>query len=1275
MKTEMDDRLESGKIAIVGMGGRFPGANDLETFWKNLKEGVESITHFTDAELLSALVNTESLRQPNYVKAKPMLDGVELFDAGFFGFSPKEAACMDPQNRLFMECVWEAIENAGYDAGRYDGAISLYGGARISSYLLNNLYKNSEAMALGGEFQTLIFNNPGFLTTAIAHRLNLKGPCYTIETFCSTSLVAVHVACQSLLNFECDMAVAGGVAITVPQKAGYWYHEGSIVSPDGHCRPFDARANGTVFGNGVGAVVLKRMEDALRDRDHIEAVIIGSATNNDGSLKVSYAAPSVAGQAEVIVEALANSGVDPETISYVEAHGTGTVLGDPAEIAALTQAFRTGTQKKGFCCLGSVKANIGHLDTAAGIAGLIKTVLALKYCAIPPNFHFSRANPDIDFENTPFYVNKRLLEWKSDGAPRRAGISSFGVGGTNAHVIVEEAPEGMPSGSSKPMQILSLSARTESAVDAATRNLSNYLRENQDMKVADVAYTLSTGRKAFSHRRYLVCTDVKDAVQALETLNPRLVKSRHIESRDPEIVFMFPGQGTQYPNMGANFYEDEAVFRETVDHCSEMLMPLLGRDLREILYRADNAPESSEELLRRTCFQQPAIFTIEYALAKLLQSWGILPTAMIGHSIGEYVAACIAEVFSVKDALMLVAARGRMMQDLPGGKMLSVRLPEDELTRRLDSEIAIAAVNGPSLCVASGPSLAISVLQQKLESEGVICRQLHTSHAFHSPMIDPIMEQFADCFKNLSLAPPKLPFVSTVTTRWITPEEATDPGYWARHMREPVRFAEGIQTIWEKPDRVLLEVGPRTTMATLARQQVKDVGKQVVISSLPDSSSNQAEWRAILDAMGQLWLCGVPIEWPGFFGSERRNRIGLPTYPFERKRFWVEPNLHMLPGVAVEEPVGESCEDSAKDVLRVGGEKDSEEGTFITNLKGLIEDYSGLDLNDAGESMTFVEMGIDSLFLTQMIGLLRKRFGVEILFKQLQEELSTLRTLADYIQKESTATTFSKGFGAPIHFGESGRQLFGIYYPPGSRAAREEGVLLCYPIVQEYMRTHWTFRQISGLLSRAGFHVLRFDYYGTGDSAGEGLESKASHWKRDIRSAVAALKNIAGVREVSLVGLRLGASLAAEVAAEDLEVKSLVLWDPVVKGLNHIEELVGMHQELYGIFPTARDELRTAGVNELLGYPLCDEARNEIKQINLLDLSPCRAERIVVVVSEETSDYVRLRDHLNGTGIAVEYQVIQDASYWGRITMFYERLNVDKIPRAIAGILSRNAKC
>jgi len=871
---DAQDKIDG--VAIIGMVGRFPGAASVDELWRNLCEGVESTTFFTDEEL-DPSIDATLRNAPGYVKARGIIQDAEKFDAAFFGVNPREAEVMDPQARVFLEMVYEALENAGYMPESFDGLIGLYAGSGKNTYFEGHISNRQELIAQVGEFQTMLANEKDFLTTRASYKLNLTGPSVGINTACSTSLVAVIQAFQSLMSYQCDMALAGGVSITTPQYSGYLPEEGGMLSGDGHCRPFDAKGQGTMFNNGAGLVVLKRLEDAIEDSDRIYGVIRGVGINNDGAGKVSFTAPSVDGQAMAISMAQAYAEFHPETISYIEAHGTATPLGDPIEIEALTKAFRTQTNAKQFCAIGSIKSNVGHLVAAAGVAGLIKTALALKHKKIPPSLNFETPNPEIDFANSPFYVNTKLAEWPTRGAARRAGVSSFGVGGTNAHIVLEEAPELEPSGPSRPQKLLLLSAKTSTALEKATANLKEHLRQNQQINLADLSYTLQRGRKAFNHRRLVVCGDTADAIQALETLDPNRVTTRQTELRDPAVVFMFPGQGSQYVNMGLNLYSHEPVFRSAVEQCASILKPLLGRDLREVMYPADGDIETATLSLRQTIFTQSALFTIEYALAQLWQSWGVKPYAMIGHSIGEFVAACLAGVFSLEDGLKLVATRGRLMWELPEGAMLSVRLPVEAVEKRLSGELAIAAINSPSLCVVSGPTKAIATLQQELETEDVACRHLHTSHAFHSPMMDSIIEPFARIVKTVKLAPPQIPFVSTVTADWITDQQATDPMYWANQMRATVRFAQSVQTLCQQPDLVLLEVGPGNTTATLARQQAKDL-KQIAIFSLGNTAEEAVEWTALLQAIGQLWLTGVSIDWRKFYAKENRHRIGLSCY-------------------------------------------------------------------------------------------------------------------------------------------------------------------------------------------------------------------------------------------------------------------------------------------------------------------------------------------------------------------------------------------------------------
>jgi acyl transferase domain-containing protein/thioesterase domain-containing protein/acyl carrier protein len=885
----ISDHQTGFEIAIIGMSGRFPGARDIDEFWQNLREGRESITFFSDEALAFSDIDPAVLNDSRYVKARGVLEGAELFDASFFGFSPREAEIMDPQHRIFLECAWEALENAGYDPEQYKGSIGVYAGVSMNTYLLNNLYVDGDFTRSVTGLHMRIGSDKDFLTTRVSYALNLAGPSVAVQTTCSTSLVAVHLACQSLLSGECDIALAGGVSLRVPQKAGYVYQEGGIYSPDGHCRAFDARAQGTVGGNGVGIVVLKRLQDALADGDCMQAVIKGSAINNDGALKVGYTAPSVDGQARVIARALAMAETDPETVSYIEAHGTGTTLGDPIEIAALTQAFRASTEKKGFCAIGSVKTNIGHLDVAAGVAGLIKTVLALKRHELPPSLYFEQPNPQIPFANSPFYVNTTLSEWRTGTTPRRAGVSSFGMGGTNAHVVLEEAPPREPSGASRPLKLLILAAKTPTALERATANLVTHLKQHPNLNPADVAYTLQVGRKEFSHRRTVVCRDLDEAVIALETLDPQRVWTHVHDPKERPIAFMFPGQGTQYVHMGCDLYQGEPTFREHVNHCAELLQPHLQMNLRDVLYPSDAEREVATYRLRQTSITQPALFVIEYALAKLWMAWGVHPQAMIGHSIGEYVAACLAGVFSLEDALTLVAARGRLMQSLPAGAMLVVPLSQKEVELLLGESLSLASINGLSLCLVSGPTDAVEGLETQLIQRGIACRRLHTSHAFHSAMMEPIIEPFTAQAQTVNLKPPQIPYISNVTGTWITAAEATSPRYWARHLRHTVRFVEGLHELLQDAERILLEVGPGQTLNTLAKQCPDNTTGRVVLSSLRHPHDQLSDVAFLLHTVDRLWLAGVQVDWSGFYAHERRYRVPLPTYPFERQRYWVEP--------------------------------------------------------------------------------------------------------------------------------------------------------------------------------------------------------------------------------------------------------------------------------------------------------------------------------------------------------------------------------------------------
>jgi acyl transferase domain-containing protein/acyl carrier protein len=887
--TTKAEPIRSG-VAVIGMACRLPGAPNVEAFWDNLCGGVESIRRLSEEELLAAGLDPEELDNPRHVRAAALVDGTDQFDASFFGINGREAEIMDPQHRLFLECAWEALESAGCDPGRYEGAIGVFGGGIFGSYATKHLMPAGVFDEKSTVLQTILSNEKDYMTTRVAYKLNLRGPCFTVQSGCSTSLVAIHLACQSLLNFESDVVLAGGVAIDTQREQGYYHFDGSVNSPDGHCRAFDEQSAGTVFGNGVGMVVLKRLEDALADGDTVLAVVRGSATNNDGAHKVGFTAPSVSGQSLVIVEALADAGVTAESIQYIETHGTGTTLGDPIEVEAMTKAFRTQTSRKQFCAIGSVKTNIGHLDAAAGVVGFIKTVLSLSRQRVLPSLNFQRPNPKIEFDDSPFFVNTALREWTAGvqpGVPRRAGVSSFGMGGTNAHVVLEEAPKPSAPARSRPWQLLMVSARSEPALDQATVRLADHLEAESGQALADVAYTLQVGRAQFAHRRIAVCRDARDGSTVLRGKDPARLFASHYAGEPFKIAFLFPGQGSQHVNMGRELYDAEPVFREQIDYCARRLQPTLGVDLREVLYPAD--PEASDVIarLKRTEYTQPALFAVEYALARLWMNWGLEPVACIGHSLGEYVAACLAGVFTLDDALQLVAARGRLMQQLPAGAMTAVAQPARQLEPVLSGSLAIAAINAPMLSVVSGSIEDIDRFERSCQERGVACRRLETSHAFHSPAVDQILDQFTELVGRVTLQAPSLPYISNLSGTWITAQQAVDPSYWARHLRQTVRFAEGLSTLREKYSPHLLEVGPGRALSSLARQIGAADG--AVFSSLPQPAEHRSDQACLLETAGQLWQRGADISWTAFYAGERRRRVSLPTYPFEHMRYWVDP--------------------------------------------------------------------------------------------------------------------------------------------------------------------------------------------------------------------------------------------------------------------------------------------------------------------------------------------------------------------------------------------------
>lgn len=1000
-------------IAIVGWSGRFPGASGVEELWRNLLEGVESVASFSEDELRAAGVPAELLGRADYVRGGAVLDGVEELDAAFFGLSPREAELMDPQHRLFLEQAWCALEDAGYDPRRFSGRIGIWGGAGAGSYLVRHLATHPGLLDGPGALQAVIGNDKDFLATRVAYKLDLRGPAVTVQTACSTSLVAVSAACQSLLDGECDMALAGGVTVRLPHRAGYLYQEEGILSPDGHCRAFDAGARGTVPGSGVALVALRRLSDALADGDPVRAVIRGWAVNNDGANKVGYTAPSVEGQAAVVLEALEVAGVEPDSIGYVEAHGTGTRLGDPIEVAALTRAFAARGGRREPCRIGSVKTNIGHLDGAAGVAGLLKAALAVGRGRIPATLHFRASNPGIDFATAPFQVVAETAGWTRDGGPRRAGVSSFGIGGTNAHVVLEEPPAPAPrSGGREPSRhVLPVSARSEAALEAACRRLADHLEAHPELPLADAAWTLQAGRVPFAHRRAVVAADRREAIAALRGEGAAGVRSGLSPEGAPPVAFLLPGQGAQHGGMAAALYRELPGFREELDRCCALLEPHLGLDLRPLLLAEGEAREEAGRRLRETALAQPALFAVEHALARLWISWGVEPEALLGHSVGELVAACLAGVFTLEDALALVALRGRVMQEREPGAMVAVMLAEEELLPLLPPEVSLAAVNGPRQTTASGPEEAVAALERELAARGVTCRRLRTSHAFHSPSMDEAAAEMERAVFAVERRPPRIPFLSNVTGSWITAEEATDPGYWARQLRRPVRFAAGAAALLEGGERVLLEAGPGETLAALVRRQPAARGR-TVLSSMPPPDRPGDALDALYGALAGVWSAGAPVAWDEVRRGEALRRVPLPTYPFERRRFWVDPapaapapegappaRLLFADGADGAEGIAAEVAAGGPAAPRPAGGPAYEAPVGEAEEAVAAVWSEALGVAEVGRHDDFFELGGNSLIGLQILSRLRGVFDVELPLRTFFEARTPAR-MAEEIERE-----------------------------------------------------------------------------------------------------------------------------------------------------------------------------------------------------------------------------------------------------------------------------------
>ncbi|MEM7482028.1 MAG: amino acid adenylation domain-containing protein [Acidobacteriota bacterium] len=1104
----------SREVAVVGLAGRFPGAADPAELWRMLVAGREGVREFTDEELLAAGADPRDLTDPLFVRARGALEEPEMFDAAFFGMTPREAQVLDPQHRLFLEAAWQALEAAGYPpAAAGTGRVGVFAGASENGYG-HALKQDREMMAAVGNFQIGLANRADYLPTRVSYELDLRGPSLDVQTACSTSLVTVHLARLALLNGDCDIALAGGVSVQLHEKQGYLYIDGGIDSPDGHTRAFDAAAAGVVGGSGLGVVALKRLDDALADGDTIHAVIKGSALNNDGSDKVGFTAPSVAGQVAVIRAALADANVEPGTIGYVEAHGTATPMGDPIEVAALTEAFGAGLPPAS-CELGSIKTNIGHLDAAAGITGLIKAVLALREGEVPPSLHFEQPNPEIAFDGTPFKITTERTPWRSGETPRRAGVSSFGIGGTNAHVILEEAPlapSESPSEELRPAHLLLLSAHSPAALDAAGKRLADHLETTSSKPagnlLADASFTLSVGREFFPFRRSVVAKDVSGAIAALRSESPLPIL--RTEGGRPPVAFLFPGQGTQYPGMAAELYAVEERFRRRIDEASEILREDLGFDPREVLLPVGGHDEAAKRL-RNTAVTQPVLFAVEHALARLWMDWGVTPWAMIGHSLGEYTAACLAGVFSTADALRLVAARGRLMAGLPNGDMLALALSQEETEDILqeETEISLAAVNGERSCVVSGPAPAIEALAARLEEKGLEPTRLHTSHAFHSAMMDPILDTFATRVAETPRRAPRIPFVSNSTGTWITDREATDPQYWARHLRSAVHYEAGLRTLLEEQPGVLFEVGPGNTLSRLAKQHSRAPEAVDIVSSLPGPARPTDDLESVLEANGRLWTRGVPLDWQSFWAGQHRRRIPLPTYPFERRRYWVD-GAEALP-TPQDEPAGRSFEEPQ-------GEAENAVAAAFREILGLAE---------VSRHDDFFDLGGSSLLGVQLRTLVGRKLEVE-LSAALLLEASTVAAVAAKARPEGGAN----GTAAP---------------PPSclvpmtrQRAAGRQPLFLVHAVGGHV----FTFRELAAELEgRRTLFALRSRGLESGEEPHRSLAAMAGHYLDLMRAEQ-------GKGPYLLGGASMGGVVAFEMARQLLaageKVERLVLMDSPV---------------------------------------------------------------------------------------------------------------------------------
>ncbi len=999
----MSDPTPPESIAIIGMAGRFPMAANVGEFWANLVAGRDCFREFSVDELVAAGLPREVATLPNYVRRSPVLEKPAEFDAPLFGFSPKEAECIDPQHRLLMECAWEVFDHAGHDPHRFDGAIGIWAGCSPSNYFLKNILSHAGHFEALSNFNTIVGNDKDYLVSRIAYKFNLRGPAVVVQSECSTSLVAVHNACQALLTYQCDMALAGGVSLQFPRAPGYVFNEGEIFSSDGICRTFDKNANGTVLGEGCGLVALRRLEDAIAAGDRILAVIRGSAINNDGAARAGYTAPGVVGQSELIAMAQAVAAVDAGDLSYIEAHGTGTHLGDPIEVAALTKAFRQTTTDIGFCGLGAVKPNIGHLDVAAGIAGLIKTICALQHRQLPGTLHFTAPNPELGLATSPFYVVDRLMDWQPRHGRRIAGVSSFGLGGTNAHVILEEyngpAPAAITSGRPD-WRLLPVSAATASALQTARHNLAKHLETAGANATLDtVVSTLSMGRQRLRHRQCIVADNLPDAISRLTKPDELFSAFGTAGKSERPTVFLFSGQGSQHPGMGRGLFENNPVFRNAVTRCAEIIGPIAGRaSLLDIIYGTD---EANETLLNQTIVSQPALFAVEYGLARLWESHGITPVAVLGHSIGEYVAAYEAGVFSLEDALRLVCERARLMQSMAPGTMIAVLRTEAEVRSLMPPTLDLAVINAPTVCVVSGPTEEADKFLALLESKGISGQRLHTSHAYHSRMMENAANGFAEVVAKTVRQAPKIPLCSNLTGTWMTEAEAMDPTYWSRHLRHAVRFADNLAAVTKRFETaVLLEIGPGNTLCSIARQQPEPTSTMPIVPSLRHPRQRVKDEPYFLRALAAMWCHGAPVDLAAHFSPAATRGVPLPGYPFERERLLIE---FAGPGRGSEHMANKpqsrwnfrNKKIAANPSAGMGAEKKTQSLT-LPKLLALWNEMLGTTTSQPDDD--FFDLGGHSLLAARMFIRIRDEFGINAPLSTLFEASTAAKLFARLAQ-------------------------------------------------------------------------------------------------------------------------------------------------------------------------------------------------------------------------------------------------------------------------------------